>query len=428
VKRSRLIPAALALLMVLAACGDDDAASVTTGAAGFEAESPTTTAAGATTTLPGQDGLYGAPREEPGTDAEEAATLTALSLARMIIFTATIQVEVEDITTANAEVMAAIGGLGGIVFGQETTTGDSPRSVLTIKVAPENFDLALERLGGIGELLSQTIYADDVTERVVDLESRIATSQASVLRLRALLETAPGIEEVVAIESELLRRETDLEVLRGQLRTLQDQVALATIVVILTEPAPELPEAEVVQTIALGHEAGANCPGRDDVEIDEGEPITICFSVTNTGDSGLTDVEVTDSGLRLDPDDVIVVEGDLEATLLPGERLILAYEIEADFDRWISPVFSAIAVDDDGEPIYYEVRAKIEAADLTVIEDTSLPGFSDSLAAAWDGMKWLLGVVVMVAGAVVPFLWVPVLLAGLWWWRRRRVGAAPDAE
>lgn len=425
-KRSRLIPAALALLLLLAACTGDDDSGQTIPAGG--ADSGSNGEQSAITTIPGAlpPGDDGAAPETPGTDAERAATLAAVGLARMIIFTATIQVEVEDIATANAEVIAAIGPLGGIVFGQETTTGDSPRSVLTIKIAPENFDRALERLGGIGDLLSQTIYADDVTERVVDLESRIVTSQASVLRLRALLESAPGIAEVVAIESELLRRETDLEVMRGQLRTLQDQVALATIVVILTEPAPELPEAEVVQTIALAHEAGANCPGRDDVEIDEGAPMTVCFIVTNTGDSGLTDIEVTDSGLRLDPDDVIVVEGDLAETLLPGERLILAYEIAADFDRWVSPGFSAIAVDEADEPIYYEVRAEIEAAELTVIEDTSLPGFSDSLGAAWDGMKWLLGVVVMVAGAAVPFLWVPLLLAGLWWWRRRRSPEAPS--
>jgi hypothetical protein len=421
VKRSRAIPALLALLLLVAACGGDDDSGQTIPAYGEEDGAGGFVSTTIPMTPPSDDGAA----EEPGTDADRAATVAALGIARMIIFTATIQVEVEDITTANAEVVAAIGGLGGIIFGQETTTGDTPRSVLTIKIAPENFDTALERLGGIGRLLSQTIYADDVTERVVDLESRITTAEASVLRLRALLELAPGIEEVVAIESELLRRETDLEVLRGQLRTLQDQVALATIVMILTEPTPDLPEAEVVQTIALGHEGGANCPGRDEVEVDEGEPITVCFVVNNTGDSGLAEIEVTDSGLRLDPDDVIVVEGDLGATLLPGERLVLAYEIEADFDRWVSPGFSAIAVDENADPIYYEVAADIEAVELTVIEDTSLPGFSDSLAAAWDGMQWLFGVVVMVAGAAVPFLWVPLLLAALWWWRRRRTPAPP---
>ncbi|MBI5158081.1 MAG: DUF4349 domain-containing protein [Acidimicrobiia bacterium] len=417
----RSLFALLALALVLAACtGDDDSAP----AGGFaDEDSYSTTYAATTTMAPGQtpgisdDG--GAAPGDPGTDAERVAALTTANLARMIIFTATIEVEVEDITVANAEVQQAIAGLGGILFGQETTTGDAPRSVLTIKIAPENFDRALERLAGIGDLISQTIYADDVTDRVVDLESRIATSEASVLRLRALLETAPGIEEVVALESELLRRETDLEVLRGQLRTLEDQVALATIVLILSEPSriPE-PAIEVIETIELGHDAA--CPGRDEVEIDEGEPMTVCFVVTNVGDTALTEIEVWDSGLGLDPDDVVVVEGDLAVALLPGERLVLAYETEADFDRWVSVSVSAIAVDEDDEPIYYEIAEDVEAVELTVIEDTSLPGFTDALGTAWDGMRWLGGVVVLAAGLAIPFLWIPLIAGGVWWWRRRR--------
>jgi hypothetical protein len=424
VKRS--LPALLTLALILAACGGDDDSAQTSAAPGYTAGDYPTTYAATTTMASGenfsdQDGGAApseAPGTQPGTDAERTATLTALDLNRMIIFTATIEVEVEDITTANAAAQQAIAGLGGILFGQQTTTGDNPRSVLTIKIAPENFDQALQRLAGIGDLISQTVFADDVTDRVVDLQSRIATSQASVLRLRALLETAPGIEEVVALESELLRRETDLEVLRGQLRTMQDQVALATIVLILTEPnrVPE-PKIEVVETIALGHDA--TCPGQDKIEIDEGQPMTVCFAVTNTGDTALTEIQVWDSGLGLDPDDVIVVEGDLTAPLLPDQRLVLAYDTEADFDRWVSPSVSAVAVDDHGDPVYYETAQKIEAVDLTVIEDTSLPGFTDALATAWDGMQWLFGVLVLAAGAAIPFLWIPLLAGAIWWWRRR---------
>ena len=432
-KHSRLFPALFALALLLGACGGDDDASATTDASTRDRLETETTSAATTTTAAaaytGGDGDEAFAPGEPGTDAEDTATVTAADLGRMIIFTATIEVEVEDIAVANAEVQVAIAGLGGVLFGQETTTGDHPRSVLTIKVPPENFDRALDRLGGIGELISQTVFADDVTEKVVDLESRIGTNEVSVLRLRALLETAPGIEEVVALEAELLRRETDLEVLRGQLRTLEDQVALATIVLILSEPAPEIPEPaiEVVQTVATGHDGGGNCPGSDEVEIDEGEPMTVCFAVTNTGDTSLTEIEVRDSGLGLDPDDVIVVEGGPTAPLLPGERMILAFETEADFGRYVSPSVSAVAVDEDGEPVYFEVTEEIEAVALTVIEDTSLPGFTDALATAWDGMQWLFGVAVIVAGAAVPFLWVPLLLAWLWWWRKRRAPKAPPA-
>ena len=419
---TRTLPAILALLLLLAACGDDDAGATTTAASGFEdgggfSESPNTTMAATTTTIPGAP----ARDEEGGADTDAEQVLALSTLARSIIYTATIEIEVADVTAATGEAMSALAGLGAVIFGQQTTTGDFPSSVITIKVAPEDFDIALDRLAGVGELLSQTITADDVTDRIVDLESRIATAAASVERLRALIEDAPGIEEVILLESELLQRETDLEVLRGQVRTLEDAVALATIVLVLTEPHPESPEpkVEIVQTIGAGHDGGTDCPGRDEIEIDEGEPMTVCFTVSNTGDTGLTEVELTDNGLRLDFDDVIVVEGDLAATFQPGDRLILAYETEAVFGRNVSPEFSAVAVDEDGEPTFVGIEVDLEVVEFNVIEDTSLPGFGDSLAGAWRGMQWLFGVAVLLAGAAVPFLWVPAIAAGVWWWRKR---------
>ena len=227
-------------------------------------------------------------------------------------------------------------GLGGVLYGQETTSGAEARSVLTIKVPPENFAEAMRRLAGIGRLVSQSVFTDDVTERVVDLESQIATAETSVERLRALLAAATDMEDIVSLERELMQRETDLELLRGQLRTLGDQVALATIVLSLTEPYPE-PAVDLVGTAYFGHDGGAACPGSVELEVKEGELLTLCYEVRNTGDTPLGDIEVYDSGMDVQMDDLIVVEGDLEAPLPPGGHLILAFETEADPNRWSDP-------------------------------------------------------------------------------------------
>ena len=99
-----------------------------------------------------------------------------------------------------------------------------------------------------GQLVDQQISADDVTDRIVNFESRIITAEASVLRLRKFLEEATNIDNVALLERELLNRETDLETLRGQLRTLQDQVSLATITLTinqLPEPPIVLPDTEL---------------------------------------------------------------------------------------------------------------------------------------------------------------------------------------
>ena len=312
------------LALLAAACGDDDASETTMADGSLMTAAATTTAAAATTTAPhfsgatpGDGDNTGAP-SEGGTDAQEVvAVLQPGDFGRSIVYTAGLEIEVDDVISAGRQALVELSGLGGVLFGQETSSGPEPRSVLTIKVLPANFAAALERLAGLGTLVSQTVYADDVTERVVDLQSRITTAEASVERLRAFLEGATDLEGVTAMEAQLLQRETDLELMRGELRTLEDQVALATIVLVLTQPTPG-PAFEMVQTGYLGHNTGAGCPGSEELALDEGQDFTLCYEVVNTGDTYLGGLEVRDEGFSFDPDELLVLDGD-PAALWPPE-------------------------------------------------------------------------------------------------------------
>jgi hypothetical protein len=425
--KTRILILAVVAMLVTAACsGSDDVmtadfggdAAATTIAAAAQAEFDTESAGIVDESAPAAE----APNADDRLTNAQAVAASAADLGRSIIFTANITIEVEDVVAAGAEISNAVAGLGGILFGQETTTGEFPRSVLTIKVPPARFDDALDRLAGVGTLISQSVFADDVTDRVVDLESRITTAEVSVDRLRTLLEAAISIEDVVELESELVRRETDLEVLRGQLRTLEDAVSLATIVIVLTEPMPEMPAPalELIQTAYFGHDNGASCPGSEELTIDEGEDMTVCFILTNTGDTALGEIVVRDFGLDMDDDDPFVVEGDLTIPLAPGDQIVLAFETDADPDEFTSPGVDATALDEAGEPLRIQVSVEIEDAFLRIVRDTSLPGFTDGLEAAWGALQRIIGVLVLVAGAVIPFLWVAPLAGAVWWWRKRR--------
>ena len=80
-------------------------------------------------------------------------------------------------------------------------------------------------------MTNRTAQVVDATEDVVDLDARVASQRASVDRVRALLAQARSIGDVVAVESELTRREADLDSLTGRLNALKDQVALSTLTV-----------------------------------------------------------------------------------------------------------------------------------------------------------------------------------------------------
>ncbi|MFT5531364.1 MAG: hypothetical protein ACI91O_001386 [Candidatus Poriferisodalaceae bacterium] len=120
-------------------------------------------------------------------------------------------------------------------------------------MSPADFSEALTRLGSIGEVRTQTISTDDVTDRLVDLDSQIASLEISVERLRGFPDDATSVTTIAAINSELLDRETRLELLRAQRRTIQNQVDLSTIILVIAQRIYS-PNLNVTQTAYEGHD------------------------------------------------------------------------------------------------------------------------------------------------------------------------------
>lgn len=395
----------------LSGAGDSGASATTASGGEVEPEgdsAPTSEDEGATT-AEGDDDTLG--------DGGISPVALPTQIGRDIIFTAEMTVAVPDVAAAGEEATREIQALGGFLFGQRTTGAPESTSVLTFKIQPEEFQRALNALGSIGDVRTQNVSANDVTERIVDLESRIATATASVDRLRALLSEATEIEAIVELEAELLERETELETLRGSLRTLQDQVALATVVLTLTEAASH-PEMSVNVTAYPAHDSGASCPGDAELRVETDTETTVCYVITNTGDTWLTDFELRDPVLDIELDDLVVVFGDPTRSIEPGDSLILAAEVTPERDLRTRTTITARAVDEEGT----ELGARPVSHTATLFVDTVDPGgiptFTEGLEASWELVVRLGQTLVLVLGALIPFLWVP-LIAWLVWRMRR---------
>ena len=417
--------------LVLAACsgGNDDSASDAFAEVRDDADDGATQPSEGAADEDGDEGATDSAEAAPAGDGAAGAVPVVpaqVDLGRDIIYTATVELRVDDVGEATRAAQQAIAGLGGVLFGQDATTDPIPRATLTFKVPPQSFAEALTRLEGVGEVVAQQVTADDVTERVVDLESRITTAEVSVARLRDLLAGATDLQAVAALEGQLLERETTLEQLRGQLRTIRDQVDLATIVVVLSEAFPE-PALDVTVTAAAETTTGDRCPGDTSLTVSEGDELVVCVTVLNSGTVALTELTVRDPGMGLGADDFTLVDPDAPEVIEPGDAVVLWAAATAAVDERPNPQVSAVPADEGAARIAAPVAVETTWLELEVLADDSLPGFLDAVGAGWGALTTVVAVAIVVLGAALPFLVLAAVPVGIWAWRRRGAGDRDEA-
>jgi len=235
VKRSLAPLAVVAVLLTGCTGGSSDTAS--SGSAGAMADAPAAAQA---------------PAPAGGAAPDAAAPLGRITPATAaVIRTGELEVVVRDVATAADDAARLVAAAGGQLEADERARDGGPqRAVLRLRVPPAQFDATVAGLAGLGEERTRRLGSQDVTEQVVDLDSRLATQRASVARVQALLAEATDLGEVVTIEGELTKRTADLESLQGRLAALTAQVDLASISLRLT--AQDSPEAAAGGPLGFG--------------------------------------------------------------------------------------------------------------------------------------------------------------------------------
>jgi hypothetical protein len=161
-------------------------------------------------------------------------------LGRDVIATAQVTVRTTDVTRARDQVGDLLRRYVGYVAQERTERnrkGETVRSVLQLRVPTERFDQALDDLEQLAPQVDVDRSTEDVTQKVIDVASRIRTQEISLGRLRGFLDKARTVDGIVRLESEIARREGDLGSLRAEQRQLADLTAESTITVHLEHVA-----------------------------------------------------------------------------------------------------------------------------------------------------------------------------------------------
>lgn len=151
---------------------------------------------------------------------------------RMIIKTATINSEVEDLDEAGKVAKQITEKFGGYVIGY-TKYDDSVYSAesvaVTVRVPVDNFDKLVEEFEGIGKVTYQTSNGDDVTDQYVDLQSKLKNLEASEQQYKEIMKLATKVSEVLEVQRELTTIRSEIEVLKGQMQYYEKSAELSTV-------------------------------------------------------------------------------------------------------------------------------------------------------------------------------------------------------
>lgn len=223
-----VVALACAALLGLTACsssgGDGGASDASSQAAGGAAEAEN-----------------GARVNNGSADQAKSSGATQISLQdRAIERSGSLRIASENVAKARDAIITDIERLGGYVANERSSTddGDLAHVRLELVVPTDAFDEAMTTSAGAGEIVSREQSAKDVTEEVVDVNSRVENAEASLRRIRQLLGRAERLGDVIRLESVLGQREADLESLQARQKSLQQRTTTATIDVSI-RPAEE---------------------------------------------------------------------------------------------------------------------------------------------------------------------------------------------
>lgn len=99
----------------------------------------------------------------------------------------------------------------------------------TIRVPATSLPSLMESLESVGRVTSSHISMDDVTEAYRDLEAALKNKRALRDRLRSLLSRATKIEDILKIEKELSRVQTELDQMEARMKSMRSKVAHSTL-------------------------------------------------------------------------------------------------------------------------------------------------------------------------------------------------------
>jgi hypothetical protein len=235
-------PAGLILIAIAALAGCSGSASSTSSAAssGVTASPDGAPAAVLAPAAPGA--ASGANARSPAGGGQAAAAAKLVPNGQQLIYTAQLTVRARNVSDAVSRATAIAAGAGGYVASENASSDpnhpDRSTATVELKIPVAAYAATLAGLSGsaLGTKLSLRQQTQDVTQQVADTGSRVASDEAAIVQLRALLSRAGNVGDLLSVQNQIDSEESDLEAMLAQQRALNRETAYATVTVTIVGP------------------------------------------------------------------------------------------------------------------------------------------------------------------------------------------------
>lgn len=175
-----------------------------------------------------------------GSGSSVSAPAPAADLDQKVIRTASINLEVANVSSALDELKAIAIAHGGYTgsLSAGTRYDDRKYATVTLRIPAGAFDAATADAKRLGTLLSESLSAEDVTEEYVDLQARRTALAGQLAQYTRIMERAGNVSEVLEVQAQIERVQVEIDRIDGRLKYLDNRVEYATVTVSLVEPEP----------------------------------------------------------------------------------------------------------------------------------------------------------------------------------------------
>ena len=179
---------------------------------------------------------------QSGSSGPGSTSLTVLPATSSIIYTASLTVRTTSLTRAAAQATQLARAAGGYVSSENTQLNrahpDRSTVSLQLKIPVSAYQATLGALfTQTGTRLAMSQHAQDVTQTVADVTSRVTSDQAAISQLRALLRHAGSVSSLLTVQNQINDEESSLESLLARQRALTHETSFGTVDMLLVAPA-----------------------------------------------------------------------------------------------------------------------------------------------------------------------------------------------